>query len=1014
MKIFLYLILIAHLLYAKEETCYTVQLESRKYSQDNLDAFQKKKYPEKCKVMQISQSLTVRCGCYEHFDEAKILLEKLKGEYKKSRVVITYSYRFSNNKKNSNQKKFQAPSKEDDELRLMLQVFLYKSDLEKAYEVAKVGYEKNKNSYYWNQKMAEICQWSNRAAESMKYLKNIYEIKHDEKIEQKLIDYGYGNYRYEDVKEMVLNRTLRNPNKKNIDFLIALYAKIGYPEEVLPILDKEYAKHPQNSFYIEKALDISLYIGDLDSAKKYVKLIEKQGSYSKKVASLVANYYYIKRDMLKAYNATLYAKKEDNSSDSYKFYEFKSDLAWYLQKTKSAAEASLHLMKIKTARVSDYERISFFYKDKKPKIALEALKESYARFKYSYLFYAYATQSIKYKQYDDLKKLMKKLEKKRADVTKQSLYWLTKAQLYGLSKSHEDKLEEKHALDRALALSPKSTQARNSLLWFVIGEKDNIKIKALLQKLAQEENLDASFYFPMASAYLALNDVNSAQYYTDKLVQINHPMIKEKSFKQFQATIYQAQGREELYKEKNLEIYRLLKKELKEKPALFHNRDFLLDYLNLSMQMQSPDTFEKRLIYAKRYITKEDYKKLMYAYSLKLQNSEMSLRAFNSIKYKPLWMRFNNAYMFQEHSNIENYIDIYLSSLANVNISQAAYEDGQQALAQSNLFEAFNQNSYSSSLYSQHLSLSQLRSDKLEVKTAYYQLGNLEQEYVNLQNSSYLYRNYYIVNDIYFSKNRSLDTGQLFGFDDKSVMISMGVKKVFDKGSVEADFSYHNSLRSYYGYKLLVDYRLSSHINTKVDLEKGADAVDSSQLLLGAKRDVASLNVNYSFVNTTQLDILHEESLYSSQDDKYLGRGDYSRLTLSRQYRSAYPDMKMALYYDRVLYDENNRPKGVVEKLLQAPGNVLGKGFYDLGLNLSYGMINDSSYTRVWRPFVSFSPYYNSVLDDYSYGLYGGIGGKIWHQDHLVIGASYADAFKGVGSKVFEISLKYQFLYKHP
>jgi hypothetical protein len=77
-------------------------------------------------------------------------------------------------------------------------------------------------------------------------------------------------------------------------------------------------------------------------------------------------------------------------------------------------------------------------------------------------------------------------------------------------------------------------------------------------------------------------------------------------------------------------------------------------------------------------------------------------------------------------------------------------------------------------------------------------------------------------------------------------------------------------------------------------------------------------------------------------------------------------------------------------------------------------MANSQAYTRVWRPYFEIYPYYNSYTDDFTYGFNAGYGGKVWHQDHLVIGASYTDSVSGVGGKVFELFLNYQFMYYHP
>ena len=50
----------------------------------------------------------------------------------------------------------------------------------------------------------------------------------------------------------------------------------------------------------------------------------------------------------------------------------------------------------------------------------------------------------------------------------------------------------------------------------------------------------------------------------------------------------------------------------------------------------------------------------------------------------------------------------------------------------------------------------------------------------------------------------------------------------------------------------------------------------------------------------------------------------------------------------------------------------------------------------------------------FSYGFNIGYGGKVWHQDHLIIGAAYTDSVNGIGGSILELFLKYEFMYYHP
>ena len=88
MKKYIFLFFYA-ILFAKPPTCYTVQLFS---SFKPFDI----KLPLMCKQMKIRDIYTVRCGCFDHYKEAKSLLRHLIKKYPKAVIAVSYKYRFEN------------------------------------------------------------------------------------------------------------------------------------------------------------------------------------------------------------------------------------------------------------------------------------------------------------------------------------------------------------------------------------------------------------------------------------------------------------------------------------------------------------------------------------------------------------------------------------------------------------------------------------------------------------------------------------------------------------------------------------------------------------------------------------------------------------------------------------------------------------------------------------------------------------------------------------------------------
>ncbi len=1023
--LFLYLFFIANVFGNSKETCYTVQLLSKSSTEKkiNLDD-----YPANCKSMTIAKNLAIRCGCYDKKEQAKIDLKKLKSRYKNAIIMSTYKYRFNDKKtllkqiEKQDKKKLKIVEKkqsdaeivdeEDGELRLILQVFLYKGDIEAAYKVATIGYEKYKKSYYWNQKMAEICKWTNRSARSIKHLRFLYELKYDKKIEDELIEYGTEFYLYEDIEPLVVSRALNHPTEKNIDLMIHTFKEIGNPEKVIKVLEGEYYKDINNTMFLTKALDLSLEFGDMILSKKYIDIIESKKPYTQKDAALIANYYYIKHDIDKAYKSLSYVDilNIKDSDDNIKYYQLKSDLGWYLQDTENSALASKELMKLNHTRLIDYERILSVFHKKDTVLAAKAAKESYLKFKQDYLFYAYANHALLYTKVDELNKLMLKLESEENTITTKVEYWIIKSQVY---KSYKQYQLEEEALLHALSLNPESYMMRLKMLFFYI-ERNNLgKLKGILAEI-DNVNLDSSFYFPIASAYFQLNNINRASYYTNKVMELKDSVSNLLEFKFMQAYIYQSQSNEASFMVYMKDIFNTLKKQAKVNPELKKKNQYLSNYLRSGIYILSADKFKQELKKAKKYLTKENYQDISYSFAIRHSAYEKSSKIYHKIAKKELWLLFSNSMVFNNSSVIGNLLITNLSNLSPSEASQAAFGDGQESLAQSLAFDSFVNNDANQNAYMQHLEMSKKRSDILNIKVSHNNQIPLSQKYLQIDNSVYLNHGYYFNTDAKYSLNRSSNEEELLNVPKETKSATIGLKKEFDKAYIETNLEAYSLMKDYLGISLIGSYRLSADLTSTITLSKNREATEGNYLFLGGKKDILSLNLVWSILNSTSIDFLYERNKYSSQDEVYIGSGNYAKVSINYQIRNGYPDLKIGTSYDRGSYFETGGSRGIIDKLMPKINKILPAEFYNIGINFSYGMANSGGYTRVWRPYFELSPSYNSVTQAYSYGYSVGYGGKVFHQDHLSIGIIYTESTNPKENAVTEIYINYKFLYKHP
>jgi len=998
----------------KLSTCYSITLQSLPKSQKNLDYLYKKSYPKDCKVMEFSKTFGIRCGCFDTFDEAKTRKEKIATLFPNAKISKTYRYRFEPDYYVG--RTYEDPHKKispaEAELRLMLQVFLYKGDLEHAYKVAQLGIKRYPNSYYWNQKMANICQWTNKTAQAIKYLRKMYALHYDPILEDKLIQYGMQYYQYEAIEPLVLNKARKYPTEANIDNLINVYKKIGLPEKVLAVLDREY-KRTKNPLLLTKSLELALEIGDLEIAQKYIKKIQKHPPFSKVDAALIAKYYYIKREIDKAYAILQMAKHKEmiedrNNTKELRYFELTSDIAWYLQKNIPAAKASKKLMDIDKARIVDYERVALVYPNIDNDVAMEAVKMGFKKYKLLYMFYSYANDALSKNKYKELKKLLKEVDEESSPLAKQAMYWIIKSKVYKHFKKYA---KEEEALKKALLLAPENTQIKIALLWHFMETGDIKNTKLVLLDIEDSAPLSESLYFPLASAYFFLNNINRASFYLDEMQLNENKMTQTLSYKFLLAYVKQIQNDEPAFKGLMLDIAHTLKKEMKKNPALKKDPKTLSNYLRAAMYISPPDKFEKKLKKAKHYLSKKDYNEIAYSWAVYIKAYEKSHKIYNKTRQKELWMSFSDALLFWHHTNIENMLDIYLALLPQGDAVGALVNDGQIAKAQSTNFELLYNNDKNQNAYIQHIDLSKKRSDLIDIQIVSLSQKPLSQKYIKLSNRSYISNNWYLITHGNIYHNRSTDTNILLNPPQDTYTIDLNAKKEYERGFIDIEVAYNHYMHNYFSTFLDGKYRISDDFTLGGKIGKNIKADTTTQLYLGGKKDSIEPWIKYQILNSTSINFQYKAMHFYSQDDVYLGRGIYFLSNLSYQIRNGYPDISLGIFYDESRYFETEGSRGVIDKLQKESYAVLPNNFYNIGCNISYGMANSQIYTRVWRPFFELASYYNSELGNYTYSIHAGYGGKIFHQDHLSIGGDYSNFLNGRGGKVLKLFINYQFLY---
>lgn len=999
MKYLMLILISSALTFAAEDTCYSVQVNS--FIIKDRGSYTFDGYPESCHLIEINGMYSVRCGCFEEYSKALSHQKSLEQKYPDSMISKTYIYRFSKDVKQS------VVNENDQELRLLFQVFSYSSDMENAYLTATKALELSPRSLYWHNKMSEVAMWTGRTQEAVEHMMYIYQRTRDKKLEDKIYAYSLSAFQYETAAVIIERKVKKDPSKKNIEEMAYLFDLVGKPLESAEVLDELYNKDQSRSYLLTQQLQIYLNMGEMQRAKKVVKRIEKKKMHDIASAFLCSQYYFIVRDMDASYTSLQSVDVENADGNLTQYYMQLSDLAWYKREHEQAAQASIKVDEVNATRLVDYERILAVYKDTEHSLAMKAALGAYEKFSQNYMFYTYAYMAMDMKRYQEVLEVCDKIESKgNNSLMQDALYWMIKAQLY---TSMNDDVQSKQAFYTAQALSPDSNEVLEPYLWFLMDTKDMQALSNLLFSLEEKKDVSPKLWLPMAVAYFSIQDGDRAAYYLDRLKQ-NKMQSRESDL--LYAYVKQSQNDENAFYKETGVIYKKMKKELQYRPEKSIDPDFMQTYLSVKIFFVGADEFEESLQTAKPVLKHDAYKSLSLSFAQRENIDEQVNIMAEPMKVSEPWIRLNLALSSHDKQSQHDIIYRYYRILPVGDILTAATDNNQIAFAQSIAFEGLEKNEKNSLLYQQMRNLHNEHADSFVLKAGYLSRSGLDQTYSDMHNSYYLAKGYSLETDLFLASNSISDDTIFNSMPSSSTSFGVGIKKRFERGSYQVDLGLRDSADTYNYFSFKYNSIISRRLNIELTVDKAAEAQESVYLMVGGYKDRIGVQTTYSILGSSTIGLYLEEAQYSSDDGVSLGSGFMGRLDYSYLQRSAYPDITITPYYTFGVYDEKSGSKGVIDDMLVfTDGNVISDDFWYTGVDLSYGMENRYNYVRVWRPFFSVSPYYNGRESQFNYGFSAGLGGELFGQDNLSLVAEYAESIGGNTGQLWRTYFRYKILY---
>jgi len=951
-------------------------------------------FPE-CQAAEEGNGTVYSCGCYD--DENWSVSEKRKLE------------RWFSDHNASVGVKIHTPQPErsalrQDELKLMYQVFNYRSDLESAYKVAKQALKQYPNDPYWHQKAAEVCQWTGRSEEAMEHLRYVYMASPSKKLREKLIRYSMDAYQYETAMPLVKERLFESPTKKNIDTFLYIWEQAGEPEKAAAILSRLYEKDSSLKYALEQALRLYLDLGSVEEAGKIVKRMEAVSFNSSDALSLRAYYYYLKQDLDRVYEIL---KKGSDIHNAHYLRQL-SDIGWYLGKKKEASRASAYLDAMGKATLQDYERMVAVSANN-PAVAMKAALKAWHLYKKSYFFMTFVYLSIEQGEYEAVYPLLKEFEKNAKHdkhFKMDAAYYLMKAQIY-LHTNHPE--EAKSALLQAKKFAPGNPEIEAALLWYYMDNKYTGELREMIFEIEERGSISPRLWLPLASGHFTLQHSDRAAMYVKRLLK-EHPDNTDIRF--LYAYILQVQNETAAFMKQMKIIYASLEAKRQRDPSVMRDQQFLDPYLKSAMYLVNPDTFERMLLESRPYLDTIRYKQLSYLWAVRNNAAEQANMILSTMKKREPWMLLNRALYFKDISGVQELLYRYYTELPSRDRVTAARESGNLAFAYTLAFDGLEQNREDEALYRQFKLYSEMRADRFDLLGGYLgRAGALKQRHIGIKNRNYLGEGVWIELVAKNVKSTVSDRNILSDVPEHELVVGMRLKKELDRGSVSLGAGYRNAMKSYYNAEASLNWKWGDRWHIDLEGKWHGMASETIYTLLGGYKDFLSAAVSFQYLPSTQLFFSADYASFHSQDGVNLGSGEHYMLRWQYLLRQGYPDLAGGVFAEYGTYDETSGSRGVIDRMMPYTFKALPDDFANIGLSLQYGLQNENSYTRVWRPYAEFTPIYNCISHDFSFAIRGGIGGNIWNQDHLVVGFDYNQAVNGTDEKSFGLFIYYRLLY---
>ena len=214
--------------------------------------------------------------------------------------------------------------------------------------------------------------------------------------------------------------------------------------------------------------------------------------------------------------------------------------------------------------------------------------------------------------------------------------------------------------------------------------------------------------------------------------------------------------------------------------------------------------------------------------------------------------------------------------------------------------------------------------------------------------------------------------------------------------------------KSFIGISFNVKKRINNlNIKTKIAINNKAD--ESLYLLEGGKKHFIDVNNEYYLDNRDVLVLELIYSLYYTQTNKFIGKGENINFKYLKYLRFAYPNISYYFYLNQASYSQKRL---VLQKFSNLNNfSVLLDNYYLIGAGINIGDRSINFDNRL-LPFLNSFVNYNLTQKSIGYNILMGVKGRFFRKDNLLLGIDYSKTFNTLNpTNLYRMLLRYKYYF---